>query len=383
MRYYFESVYVYFVHKSFSCVFIHTCVHKTWGGWMTAINDITKLPHVSPVAYRTGSLGISQVAVIAWVSASAVWSFCGSVECWRSQTHQVWRVFWCPGICRCTASPWAFYPQPDFNHLNFNLFLIGILSHLVLDVLAVSGWERSPGSQRNADDVSGQQFVSSVPWFGLACALPLVGARVVQRSVPGPAAVLWVELLSCGSSGRRANLCWFAGLCRVPSRAPWPRAAPVGARWRARQVCVPGRCCGWAGSIGCTQPWLRDRHGPLRVMLTGARCVGYVLNYNLWVFLPNAKCAWRSWGFSAGVQFAPLWCIDTALVLLDADCPGWPGQSRPAWNGDLGSRGRLSAGRGQSRALPTRGTPGGCGQNSGHFRNCSPWRGDFEGVQLL
>lgn len=44
----------------------------------------------------------------------------------------------------------------------------------MLDVLAVSGWELSPGSQCNEDDVSGQQFVSSVPWFGLACALQLV-----------------------------------------------------------------------------------------------------------------------------------------------------------------------------------------------------------------
>lgn len=120
MRYYCE--YIYFVHKSFACVFIHTCVHKTWGWWMAAIDDISRLSHASPVAYWAGSPGISRAAVISWVSASVLWSFCGSVECCRSRTHQLWRVFWCPGICRCTACPRAFYPQPDFNHLNFNLF---------------------------------------------------------------------------------------------------------------------------------------------------------------------------------------------------------------------------------------------------------------------
>jgi len=54
-------------------------------------------------------LRISHITVGAWVSKSAVWIFCGSAVWWRSWARQIWRVFWCHGICRCTTSPQAFY----------------------------------------------------------------------------------------------------------------------------------------------------------------------------------------------------------------------------------------------------------------------------------
>lgn len=55
----------------------------------------------------------------------------------------------------------------------------------------------------------------------------------------------------------------------------------------------------------------------------------------------------QRWG-----SVSPLQCTDPTLVLLNAGCPGWPEQSQPARNGEPGSWGCLSVGRGQSRALP-------------------------------